>query len=76
MNIPWFLKGRLDQDPVAAQLLEKEGLIVAKMDSDASGSHIYLRRELDAHRQQMTKRPVLQELLSLREGQPISIERL
>lgn len=76
INIPQHLMKRVNEDPEAALLIEKESMLLQEVGQDSTDHQFQLRRDLDAHRRVMRHLPCLQEVLELREGSPISIAKL
>ena len=74
--LPRDLAVRLEQDVEAKALLDRERQLFDTVENDWTDHQYFLRKTLDSHRDAMKKNAPLQELLKLREGDPITISRL
>ncbi|GAB1317895.1 hypothetical protein MFIFM68171_08105 [Madurella fahalii] len=80
VNLPGYLKDSLAHDPAAQKMLQEEANLVAEIEEELGkvnwGNSIYLRQVLWSKRQEMRSNQVVSEVLDLREGQPLSLDRV
>ncbi|KAK1826647.1 CHAT domain-containing protein [Podospora conica] len=76
INIPKTLQHQIESDAELVRMCETEQALAQQLSKADEDQLFLLRIKMDAHRAEMKKRPILQQLLSLREGQPTTLERL
>lgn len=75
-HIPLNLRQRITSKPVELELLMKEEHLVTSIQGMASPKRFFARKELETHRQAMRDHDNLLELLDIRTGAPVSLQRL
>lgn len=80
VNLPGYLRDSLARDPAAQKILQEETCLVAEIEEELgkpnSGNSVYLRQILWNKRRDIRSNPVVSEVLDLREGQPLSLDRV
>jgi CHAT domain-containing protein len=75
-HIPLNLRQRITSKPVEWELLMKEEQLVTSIQGMAPPKRFFGRKELETHRQAMRDHDNLLELLDIRTGAPVSLQRL
>jgi CHAT domain-containing protein len=75
-HIPSNLRLRISSKPVEWELLMKEEQLVTSIQDMALSKRFFARKELETHRKAMRDHDNLLELLDIRTGAPVSLQRL
>ncbi|GME60238.1 hypothetical protein BR93DRAFT_208319 [Neofusicoccum parvum] len=76
VNLPADLVSEIDQHPELREQMDQERSLLESIGEAQSSEKIYLQKQLDALRKKMRAKPILQKVLDLREGQPVSVSGL
>jgi CHAT domain-containing protein len=76
VNLPGDLRARIEADPKAKELIDKEEELVKQATTAAATAQFLARKQLETHRKIMRLHDHLRQVLELREGKPVSWARL
>lgn len=76
INIPKTLRFLIESDAELVEMCETEKVLIQQLSKATEDQQFLFRTKIEAHRDEMRKKPVLKQLLSYREGQPTSLEKL
>lgn len=76
INIPHHLRHLIESDTEVVEMCEKEQSLVRQLEAAEEEEVFLLRIKVEALRAEMRTKPALQQLLSYREGEPTTVEKL